>query len=251
MDAETMKGFEQECGAPRLPRQVFVGGLPKDVTQNVLRAWAEKQFAGTALNAVLVVDKETHSRPRGFGFITFDSIESAERAIQKRFHEFNGGMIEIKRAVSISQTETRLKRSSGRSLHGRSDNCTKSWRCSRSPVAGVVNSELKWDPTPESTGGAESTETITSKPSEGMSAISASFFSWTPFSQPKHCHDDEPSKPTPLTKSTPLLPDAHEPASHLPSEIRLFGWYGWPSLRHDIWGAPSLPAAQHASNPWM
>nr|CAD1837711.1 unnamed protein product [Ananas comosus var. bracteatus] len=38
-------------------------------------------------------------RPRGFGFITFDSEDAVDRALLKTFHELNGKMVEVKRAV--------------------------------------------------------------------------------------------------------------------------------------------------------
>ena len=38
-------------------------------------------------------------RPRGFGFITYDSEEAVEKVLLKTFHELNGKMVEVKRAV--------------------------------------------------------------------------------------------------------------------------------------------------------
>ena len=39
---------------PRLERQIFVGGLPTDVTNTTFREWADETFAGRVVNAVLV-----------------------------------------------------------------------------------------------------------------------------------------------------------------------------------------------------
>jgi hypothetical protein len=39
---------------PRLERQVFVGGLPVDVTSTLFRTWADQVFPGRVINAVLV-----------------------------------------------------------------------------------------------------------------------------------------------------------------------------------------------------
>ncbi len=39
---------------PRLERQVFVGGLPVDVTSALFRTWADQVFHGKVINAVLV-----------------------------------------------------------------------------------------------------------------------------------------------------------------------------------------------------
>jgi RNA-binding protein Musashi len=38
-------------------------------------------------------------RPRGFGFITYDSEDAVDRVLHKQFHELNGKMVEVKRAV--------------------------------------------------------------------------------------------------------------------------------------------------------
>ena len=43
---------------PRLERQVFVGGLPVDVTSTLFRTWADSVFAGRVINAVLVSVEE-------------------------------------------------------------------------------------------------------------------------------------------------------------------------------------------------
>ncbi|KAE8659793.1 RNA-binding family protein isoform 4 [Hibiscus syriacus] len=38
-------------------------------------------------------------RPRGFGFITYDSEEAVDKVLQRTFHELNGKIVEVKRAV--------------------------------------------------------------------------------------------------------------------------------------------------------
>ena len=43
---------------PRLERQVFVGGLPVDVTSTLFRTWADSVFPGRVINAVLVSVEE-------------------------------------------------------------------------------------------------------------------------------------------------------------------------------------------------
>jgi len=46
---------------PRLERQVFVGGLPVDVTSSLFRTWADHVFNGRVINAVLVSWKSSLS----------------------------------------------------------------------------------------------------------------------------------------------------------------------------------------------
>jgi RNA-binding protein Musashi len=49
-------------------------------------------------DVVVMYDHNTQ-RPRGFGFITYDSEEAVDRVLHKTFHELNGKMVEVKRAV--------------------------------------------------------------------------------------------------------------------------------------------------------
>ncbi|XP_047313863.1 heterogeneous nuclear ribonucleoprotein 1-like [Impatiens glandulifera] len=78
-------------------KKVFVGGLSSSVTETGFKNYFE-QF-GTVSDAVVMYDHNTQ-RPRGFGFITFDSEESVDKVLMmKPFHVLNGKMIEIKRAV--------------------------------------------------------------------------------------------------------------------------------------------------------
>jgi len=55
-DGQAGDGKSREPGQrqPRLERQVFVGGLPVDVTSTLFRTWADQVFHGRVINAVLV-----------------------------------------------------------------------------------------------------------------------------------------------------------------------------------------------------
>ncbi|XP_010532987.1 PREDICTED: heterogeneous nuclear ribonucleoprotein 1-like [Tarenaya hassleriana] len=77
-------------------RKIFVGGLASSVTETDFRKYFE-QF-GTMTDVVVMYDHNTQ-RPRGFGFITYDSEEAVDKALVKTFHELNGKMVEVKRAV--------------------------------------------------------------------------------------------------------------------------------------------------------
>lgn len=77
-------------------KKIFVGGLASTVTENDFRKYFE-QF-GAITDVVVMYDHGTQ-RPRGFGFITFDTEDAVDRVLQKTFHELNEKMVEVKRAI--------------------------------------------------------------------------------------------------------------------------------------------------------
>ncbi|PWA85079.1 nucleotide-binding alpha-beta plait domain-containing protein [Artemisia annua] len=77
-------------------KKIFVGGLASTVTESDFKKYFD-QFGGIT-DVVVMYDHNTQ-RPRGFGFITFDSEEAVDRVLHKTFHELNGKMVEVKRAV--------------------------------------------------------------------------------------------------------------------------------------------------------
>ncbi|XP_010270160.1 PREDICTED: heterogeneous nuclear ribonucleoprotein 1-like isoform X2 [Nelumbo nucifera] len=81
---------------PARTKKIFVGGLASTVTESDFKKYFE-QF-GTITDVVVMYDHNTQ-RPRGFGFITYDSEEAVEKVLLKTFHELNGKMVEVKRAV--------------------------------------------------------------------------------------------------------------------------------------------------------
>ncbi|KAL8136605.1 hypothetical protein V2J09_002606, partial [Rumex salicifolius] len=86
---------------PGRTKKIFVGGLASTVTENDFKSYFE-QF-GTITDVVVMYDHNTQ-RPRGFGFITYDSEEAVDRVLIKTFHELNGKMVEVKRAVPKEQS---------------------------------------------------------------------------------------------------------------------------------------------------
>ncbi|CAH8336976.1 unnamed protein product [Eruca vesicaria subsp. sativa] len=86
-------------------KKIFVGGLPSSITEAEFKNYFD-QF-GTIADVVVMYDHNTQ-RPRGFGFITFDSEESVDMVLHKTFHELNGKMVEVKRAVPKEQPSSAL-----------------------------------------------------------------------------------------------------------------------------------------------
>ncbi|KAJ4725217.1 heterogeneous nuclear ribonucleoprotein 1-like [Melia azedarach] len=81
---------------PGRTKKIFVGGLASTVTESDFKKYFD-QF-GAITDVVVMYDHNTQ-RPRGFGFITYDSEEAVDRVLHKTFHELNGKMVEVKRAV--------------------------------------------------------------------------------------------------------------------------------------------------------
>lgn len=90
------KNSIQGSPGPLRAKKIFVGGLASTVTDTDFKQYFE-QF-GTINDVVVMYDHNTQ-RPRGFGFITFDSEDAVDKVLHKTFHELNGKMVEVKIAV--------------------------------------------------------------------------------------------------------------------------------------------------------
>ncbi|XP_057540507.1 heterogeneous nuclear ribonucleoprotein 1-like isoform X1 [Amaranthus tricolor] len=86
----------QGSPGPGRTKKIFVGGLASTVTESDFKKYFE-QF-GIITDVVVMYDHNTQ-RPRGFGFITYDSEEAVDKVLLQTFHQLNGKMVEVKRAV--------------------------------------------------------------------------------------------------------------------------------------------------------
>ncbi|KAK4786791.1 hypothetical protein SAY86_010624 [Trapa natans] len=77
-------------------KKIFVGGLPATLSEDGFREYFEKY--GNVSDVVIMYDQNTQ-RPRGFGFISFDSEEAVDRVLHRTFHDLNGKQVEVKRAL--------------------------------------------------------------------------------------------------------------------------------------------------------
>ncbi|CAN4089980.1 unnamed protein product [Withania somnifera] len=89
-------GSMQGSPDPARTKKIFVGGLASSVTESDFMKYFD-QF-GTITDIVVMCDHVTQ-RPRGFGFITYDSEEAVDKVLYKTFHELNGKKVEVKPAV--------------------------------------------------------------------------------------------------------------------------------------------------------
>ncbi|KAL1560005.1 heterogeneous nuclear ribonucleoprotein 1-like [Salvia divinorum] len=92
----SIHGSIQGSPGPVRTKKIFVGGLASSVTESDFKRYFD-QF-GTITDVVVMYDHNTQ-RPRGFGFITYDLEEAVDKVLFKTFHELNGKMVEVKRAV--------------------------------------------------------------------------------------------------------------------------------------------------------
>ena len=88
-----------------MSNKLFVGNLSFDTTENDL----QDAFAahGTVVETNLLMDRET-GRPRGFGFITMNSAEEAQKAISALNGSQLGG-----RALTVNVAKPREERPAG------------------------------------------------------------------------------------------------------------------------------------------
>ncbi|XP_073303583.1 heterogeneous nuclear ribonucleoprotein 1-like [Primulina huaijiensis] len=89
-------GAVQSSPSPARTRKIFVGGLASTITEIEFKRYFDK--FGTTTDVVVMYDHNT-GRPRGFGFVTYDSEEAVDKVLANTFHELNGKMVEVKRAV--------------------------------------------------------------------------------------------------------------------------------------------------------
>ncbi|CAH8386052.1 unnamed protein product [Eruca vesicaria subsp. sativa] len=78
------------------PKKIFVGGLSSETTEEEFKTYFEK--FGRTTDVVVMHDNATN-RPRGFGFVTYDSENSVEIVMQSSFHELSNKRVEVKRAI--------------------------------------------------------------------------------------------------------------------------------------------------------
>ncbi|XP_010414727.2 PREDICTED: RNA-binding protein 1-like [Camelina sativa] len=77
-------------------KKIFVGGLSSSTTEEEFRSYFEK--FGRTTDVVVMHDGVTN-RPRGFGFVTYDSEKSVEVVMKSSFHELSDKRVEVKSAI--------------------------------------------------------------------------------------------------------------------------------------------------------
>lgn len=86
-------------GPPQL-RKLFIGGLNHETTDEQLRQFYSQW--GKVVDCIVIRDPIT-KYSRGFGFVTFATIQMAEAAMADRPHTINGKVVDPKRAIPREQ----------------------------------------------------------------------------------------------------------------------------------------------------
>ncbi|KAK6639253.1 hypothetical protein RUM43_007524 [Polyplax serrata] len=99
-------------------RKLFIGGIGKAVTKEDLAEYFGKY--GTLTDCAIVVTKDT-GEPRGFGFVEYEDVDSADKVILIRDHEVKGRRVEIKKAIAREEINKDGRRGGGRGHGGMRD----------------------------------------------------------------------------------------------------------------------------------
>ncbi|NIG57862.1 heterogeneous nuclear ribonucleoprotein A1-like [Pontoporia blainvillei] len=94
---------KSEC--PKEPEQLwklFIGGLNFETTNECLRSHSEQW--GALTDCVVMRDLST-KHCRGFGVVTYATVEEVDAAVNARPHEVDGRVVEAKRAVSREDSQ--------------------------------------------------------------------------------------------------------------------------------------------------
>ncbi|XP_040113974.1 heterogeneous nuclear ribonucleoprotein A1-like [Oryx dammah] len=87
---------------PEQLRKLFIRGLSFETTDESLRSHFEQW--GTLTDCVVMRDPNT-KRSRGFGFVTYATVEEVDAAMNARPHKVDGRVVEPKRAVSREDSQ--------------------------------------------------------------------------------------------------------------------------------------------------
>uniref|UniRef100_M3Y3I9 RRM domain-containing protein n=1 Tax=Mustela putorius furo TaxID=9669 RepID=M3Y3I9_MUSPF len=91
--------------SPKEPEQLqklLIGGLSFETTDESLRSHFEQW--GTLTDCVVMRDPNT-KRSRGFGFVTYATVEEVDAAMNARLHKVDGRVVEPKRAFSREDSQ--------------------------------------------------------------------------------------------------------------------------------------------------
>ncbi|KAJ1619241.1 hypothetical protein T492DRAFT_425747 [Pavlovales sp. CCMP2436] len=113
--------------APAL-RKIFVGGLSHDTGEDEFREYFSRW--GHLVDCVVMLDPATR-RPRGFGFVTYEHVQSADLLCEATnagmTHELRGKLVEVKRAIPQERAKSATKIAPSCAPRRPADELLRSW----------------------------------------------------------------------------------------------------------------------------
>ena len=82
-------------------RKIFIGGLNQETTDESLQEYFSRW--GECVDVVVMRHSDT-GKPRGFGFVTYQTVESVDAVLNVKSHILDGKKIDPKRAVPREQS---------------------------------------------------------------------------------------------------------------------------------------------------
>ena len=82
-------------------RKLFIGGISLDTTDDGMNKYFSKY--GKITDCVVIKEKSS-GRSKGFGFVTYETEEEADKCMADRPHSLDGRTIDAKRAVSREES---------------------------------------------------------------------------------------------------------------------------------------------------
>ncbi|EMR10812.1 hypothetical protein PNEG_00959 [Pneumocystis murina B123] len=95
--------------------KMFVGGVSQDCTEEEFKEFFSA--FGRVIDATLMIDKDT-GRPRGFGFVTFESEAAVENAMAQPYLVIHDKQVEVKRATPKGNLKERTNMTKEKDMNG-------------------------------------------------------------------------------------------------------------------------------------
>ncbi|XP_014776457.1 heterogeneous nuclear ribonucleoprotein A3 isoform X5 [Octopus bimaculoides] len=81
-------------------KKLFVGGIKEDTTEEDIREFFSSK--GKIESIDMITDKGT-GKKRGFCFITFEDYDTVDKLVLRKYYDFKGKRIEVKKALSRAE----------------------------------------------------------------------------------------------------------------------------------------------------
>lgn len=95
--------------------KMFVGGVSQDCTEEEFKEFFST--FGRVIDATLMIDKDT-GRPRGFGFVTFESEAAVENVMAQPYLAIHDKQVEVKRATPKGNVKERMNMTKEKDING-------------------------------------------------------------------------------------------------------------------------------------